>query len=181
MSCSLRVVLKSFLYEGKQILAIIKAVLDAHRQGKQSPVPELPLLAAVLELTPQSAAGLESKVDKPPQPQKSAAAIDLGGILDRWAEVLSRVKEYNHSLLSSLRLGRIVSLDGDDLHLAFPYNFHKENIEARKNRIVIEQVLSEIFNEKLKIKAFLERELPAAESGAGDKDLVGEALKVLGK
>ena len=100
---------------------------------------------------------------------------------------MTRVKDYNHSLLSSLRLGRVVSISGAELVLAFPYNFHKETIEARKNRLVVEQALTEVFNEKLKIKACLERELPARDlpadlgAKAGSEDLVGEAIKALGK
>ena len=172
-----------------KILSIIKAVLESHRQSKYSPVPELPLLAAVMELVPAS----QIEQNSPPPPslikegEKRSSSLDLGMILDKWAEVMTRVKDYNHSLLSSLRLGRVVSISGAELVLAFPYNFHKETIEARKNRLVVEQALTEVFNEKLKIKACLERELPARDlpadlgAKAGSEDLVGEAIKALGK
>ena len=142
-----------------------------------------------MELVPAS----QIEQNSPPPPslikegEKRSSSLDLGMILDKWSEVMTRVKDYNHSLLSSLRLGRVVSISGAELVLAFPYNFHKETIEARKNRLVVEQALTEVFNEKLKIKACLERELPARDlpadlgAKAGSEDLVGEAIKALGK
>jgi DNA polymerase-3 subunit gamma/tau len=148
---------------GARLLQIIKILLEAHREIKTSPVPELPLLAAVLTLA-ESLAGATS------DPKPPASELNLGKVIDQWAEVLSRVKEYNHSLLSSLRLARVAEFSGSDLTLVFPYNFHKETIAARKNRLVVEQVLEEVFGRKIKIKVELEE----------GQDLMGEALRVLG-
>lgn len=185
---------------GAKLLAIIKGILEAYRAIKLSPVPELPLLAQILALADTSSAAAmpvapsvaklnpAAEAPRPADHARFAEAqarprgLDLGTVLDRWAEVLSKVKEYNHSLLSSLRLGRVVELQGGELVLAFPYNFHKETIEARKNRIVVERVLEEVLEQPLKIKVYLERELTEAKnSQAGGSDLVGEALKVLGE
>lgn len=156
-----------------RVLAMVKSILEAHRQTKLSPVAELPLLAAIAEFAP-TAGQPEARANS----EKPDAATDLstGQILEQWAEVLTRVKNYNQSLLSSLRLGRVVGLAGRDLTLAFPYNFHKEMIDARKNRIVVEQALSEVFKQSIRVVAALERDM-TPESG----DLVGEALKILGK
>mgnify|MGYP001570420320 CR=1 FL=1 len=173
---------------GAELLAIIKAMLEAYRETKLSPVPELPLLLAVGKLLQNSQ--VERQPTEPrdegrrreTKDKESHLHLELGMIVDRWAEVLSRVKEYNRSLLSSLRLGRIVRLKGSELTLAFPYNFHKETVEARKNRIVVEQVLEEVFDRKVQVKVYLERELPREEeSGAGGGDLLSAALKVLGE
>jgi len=109
--------------------------------------------------------------------------LALGKIMEQWVEVLRRVKEYNHSLISSLRLGRLIELNGDELLIAFPYNFHKETVDARKNRIVIEQVLEEVYAAPLRIKVLVERELknePATAFPPKD-DLLGEALRILGE
>lgn len=165
---------------GSRLLEIIKGVLEAHRETKTSPVAELPLLTQVLVLTKPAVAPATT----PPVVAASQRTqdFDLGAIVDRWAEVLSRIKEYNHSLLSSLRLGRIVRLEGQELILAFPYSFHKETIEARKNRIVVEQVLEDVFSKPLKIKVFLEREVDKEpEPHEASSDLVSEAIKILGE
>ncbi|MBI4050042.1 MAG: DNA polymerase III subunit gamma/tau [Candidatus Doudnabacteria bacterium] len=159
---------------GAELLKIIKAVLEAYRETRAAPVPELPLLLLALQF--------QAKSQKPGPPAgplpENPAALELGQIIDRWAEVLARIKEYNHSLISSLRLGRVVRLEGGNLFLAFPYSFHKETIEARKNRVVVEQVLSEVFSQNLKIKSVLEREVKEL-SGDHSPDLVAEAMRVL--
>ena len=76
-----------------------------------------------------------------------------------------------------------MELRGRDLSIAFPYNFHKETVEALKNRIVVEQVLEEVYAQPLKLKVLLESEVkePNKEERVRSGDLLGEALKVLGE
>ena len=105
----------------------------------------------------------------------------MSAIVAGWTKVLARAKEYNHSLLSSLRLGRIVRMEGNNLVLAFPYSFHKQTVDALKNRIVVEQVLEEVFNRKIRIKVFLEKEIEDVGEEQSNSDLVNEALKILGE
>jgi len=191
-----------------RLFAIVKEMMKTYRESKTIPVPELPLLASVLYL-----AGQEEAPEKPvvsrldavtAEPREETESGDgrakagessaraesdlslpnLGAVVERWADVLSKVKEYNHSLIASLRLGRLVGMEGSELAVAFPYNFHKETIDARKNKIVIEQVMEEVFGARLAIKTVLEKDLKsvsAGESDDGAKDLLGEAMKVLGR
>ena len=167
---------------GARLLDIVKNIMEAYRESRQAPVPGLPLLAAVASLCPRVPVATPAAPQTSAPVSPSSAGPALGTIVDRWAEVLGKVKEYNHSLISSLRLGRIVGLTGEDLVLAFPYSFHKEIIDARKNRIVVEQVLQEVFSRHIKVKALLEREVPAeGVASATGSDLVSEAIKVLGE
>ncbi len=161
-----------------KLSATIREMLEAFRQSKLTPVAEMPLLMAVLALTPE-----KTNIEVLPQETKSPTTsyslpttiLDLGMIVDRWADVLAKVKEYNHSLISSLRLGRILKIENADLVLVFPYSFHRDTIDARKNRIVLEQVLDEVFGQKLRVKVFLEKDIKE------ENDLLAEAVKVLGK
>jgi len=173
-----------------RLLEIIRRVLEAYRESRQTPVPELPLLVAILSLGPVKATVTGVPVLSPAVSRQRKDPADapnlnlaLGKIMEQWVEVLRRVKEYNHSLISSLRLGRLIELNGDELLIAFPYNFHKETVDARKNRIVIEQVLEEVYAAPLRIKVLVERELknePATAFPPKD-DLLGEALRILGE
>lgn len=179
-----------------RLLEIIKGILEAYREIKSFPaVPELPLLAQILNLTKETetiptaatssvtSGALQSRIE--PLAETKASFADLGIIMEKWMEILAKVKGYNHSLLSSLRLARLVSLSGQELVLAFPYNFHKQTVEASKNKIVIEQAMEEVLGSKLKLKVFLERDLSArpAVLGRADgptDDLLTEAIKILG-
>ncbi len=168
---------------GARLLEFIKQMLEAYRGSKQSPVAELPLLIAVLTLLPSNnpqvpplkVRGGEGELSAVPPPTQINIVIDLGTVIDRWAEVLGKIKEYNLSLVSSLRLARILRVENSDVVLVFPYGFHKDTIDARKNKIIVEQVLQEVFGHPLRIKLFLEKDLTA------EKDLMSEAVKILGK
>lgn len=173
---------------GARLLEIIKMFLESYRESKMSPVPELPILSQILTLQTRAeipaqeankAPVVKEAAEAPAQTHAGVAGLDLGTIVDKWAEVLSRVKDYNHSLVSSLRLGRIISLDYQGLVVAFPYNFHKETVEARKNKIIVEQVLEDVYGHALKMKIVLERDLQS-DATKPQGDLVSEAMKVLG-
>lgn len=170
-----------------RLLLYIRQFLNAYRDAKTSPVPELPLLAAILALSSEGAPEPATPVPKKPTksaeiPAGASGPMNQGKVLERWSEVLARIKEYNHSLLSSLRLARIMSCDQKELVLAFPYNFHKDTVAARKNRIVVEKVLEEVFGLKMKISAVLEKEVAASGAAkSSPRDLLSEAERVLGK
>lgn len=178
-----------------KVMEMIRHLLTAYRESKHSPVVELPAIVATLVITEKAAEALPANPEKTANtPVAVVAAVALatkppiapgnlntGMIIEHWAEVLSKVKEYNHSLISSMRLGRIVRVENQELVLAFPYKFHKDSVEARKNRIVIEQVLTDVFGSKLKVRPVLEREIiPEAEGEITKTDLVSEAMRILG-
>ncbi|OGE76942.1 MAG: DNA polymerase III, subunit gamma and tau [Candidatus Doudnabacteria bacterium RIFCSPHIGHO2_02_FULL_48_21] len=173
---------QSISLKAAQLLEIIKQMLEAYRITKQSPVAELPLLMAVLSLVPERAApevsvvaAVQKVIAEQRQSVEAISGLDLGTVMDRWTDVMSKIKEYNHSLVSSLRLARILQVENAELVLVFPYGFHKDTIDARKNRIIVEQVLEEVFGRPLRIKLYLEKDLNS------DKDLLSEAVKILGK
>ena len=165
---------------GARLLEIIKRFLETYRETKQSPVQELPLLTAVLSLCPDPRPA-QADGGRVAELAEVSNTLDMSAIVAGWTKVLARAKEYNHSLLSSLRLGRIVRMEGNNLVLAFPYSFHKQTVDALKNRIVVEQVLEEVFNRKIRIKVFLEKEIEDVREEQSNSGLVNEALKILGE
>lgn len=190
-----------------ELTAIAQAYLTAALRIKSSPLPELPLILAAVEyaespnpaLHPGKAAAASgadrkgtgetvptSSVEKsaPAVPKKPAAfsATDdfLPEISKNWNKFLSQLKDYNHSLLSSLRLATLIESDGIGLVVAFPYRFHKDTVEQRKNKIVVEKVLEEVYGRPLKLKCCMTHEADEyKQKPAKPKDsLMDEALKV---
>jgi DNA polymerase-3 subunit gamma/tau len=114
---------------------------------------------------------------------------DLDLIKEFWPKILDKLKDYNHSLIPSLKLAQPVAVQGRDLILTFPYKFHKDAVEQRKNRIVVDQVIEEVTGMKLMIKPVVEKDWqsgninsepePAAKSGT-DPNLIESALKIIG-
>ncbi|MBX4204678.1 MAG: DNA polymerase III subunit gamma/tau [Candidatus Doudnabacteria bacterium] len=82
----------------------------------------------------------------------------LQKIAEAWPKILDKLKEYNHSLIPSLKLAKAVALQGRELVITFPYKFHKDAVEQRKNKIVVDQVIEEVTGMKLMIKPVVEKD-----------------------
>jgi DNA polymerase-3 subunit gamma/tau len=111
----------------------------------------------------------------------------LNIILGAWPQILDKLKDYNHSLISSLKLAVPTAVEGNNLILLFTYKFHKDAIEARKNRIVVDQVIEDVSGLKLIVKPMMQKEysgealpLISEPQEAKADELVGSALKIMG-
>lgn len=110
----------------------------------------------------------------------------LDQIKQAWPQILEKVKEYNHSLISSMKLAQLSSMEGKELVLVFPYKFHKDAIENRKNRIVIDQVIEDVTGLKVLVKPVLPARYASAGVAGGQKEAkeegntVESALKIFG-
>jgi len=156
-----------------KLMRIIEIFQKAEGEIKWATIQSLPLELAVVESCEGQAV---AEAFRPPQDgnlkvsatdvRKSEIREDnivlssdaLEKVVSNWAQILEKVKDYNHSLISSLKLAQPVAVQGDKLILLFPYKFHKDAIEARKNRIIIDQVIEEVTGMKILVKPLLQKE-----------------------
>jgi len=111
--------------------------------------------------------------DKPIQKLQSEAAksyqyqkiMDLAEVVNKWPEVLRAVKSHNHSIEACLKATRPKAIENNFLILEVFYPFHKERIEDKKHRDIIESVFAETF----KVKLYLKCELSAKEKAKDEK------------
>ncbi len=99
-----------------------------------------------------------------------------------WARAIDKVSETNHSLTFVLKMSSLVKTSEHGLHISFPYSFHKEKIEEKKNKKVVEEILSQILNENVILVCELCEENPVASTpGEEIQDLAanfgGEVVK----
>lgn len=107
--------------------------------------------------------------------------FSIGNIKSNWNDVLKEMKPYNHSISAFLGASLPQELNGDVLTIATKYNFHKERLEERKNKILIEEVLEKVFGKKIVVKCVLNQDLNFTQkAGEKAKDLVSSALKIFG-
>lgn len=184
---------------------IIEAFQKAEAEIKWAAIPSLPLELAVIESVeniennssdpdksgspPLTLRGGSDAAVSPPlnirggggELPQSDGTDTLSQIISHWPQILEKVKEYNHSLISSLKLAQPVAVIGKDLILLFPYKFHKDAIDARKNRIVVDQAIEEVCGIKLQVKATeakeWKNEVPVVPTAGGS---VESALKIMG-
>ncbi|HEX5429707.1 MAG TPA: DNA polymerase III subunit gamma/tau [Patescibacteria group bacterium] len=190
-----------------QLVRIIEVFQKSGSELKWTAIQSLPLELAAVEAISLS----ESSVSLRGAPQKSPAATKqsvsseeiatsrrsgarqdndpqlLQQVTENWPKILEKLKDYNHSLIPSLKLAHPVEIIDQELVVTFPYKFHKDAVEQRKNKIVVDQVIEEVTGLKLMIKPVVEKdwqanprptdEKPAADSG---ENLMESALKIMG-
>jgi DNA polymerase III gamma/tau subunit len=101
-------------------------------------------------------------------------------IKDKWTELISSISAQNHSLTFILSMVNLTAVDGEGLHLTFPYSLHKEKIEEHKNRKIIEECLAAKFGEPIRLVCALAPSA-APPTPAADAELTGLALEFGGE
>lgn len=91
------------------------------------------------------------------------AEVPFEEILEKWSEVLVRIKQSNHSLSFVLHNCRPESLNGQDLILVFKYKFHQDRINQAEIKTLVETVLQEVYNTVLNIETRLDEKISLAE------------------
>lgn len=186
----------------EKLTAIIEIFQKAGNELRWSSIQSLPLELAVVESinvlgsdtsAPLRAAAADEVTQSKPQIVTTSQAMSRGGqealskISEFWPKILDKLKDYNHSLIPSLKLAKPVAVQGRELVVTFPYKFHKDAIDQRKNKIVVDQVIEEVTGDKLMIKPIVEKDWtgPATAPGeakteSSDPGLVESALKIMG-
>jgi DNA polymerase III subunit gamma/tau len=112
---------------------------------------------------------VESTLHETEEETYDLVSVEIGHIETGWQQVMQKVETLNRSIVTLLKVGKPVAIDGRFLILEVNYLFHKERLEAAHNRVVVEQVLKEIFSADLKIKCVVSADRPKplrpAESG----------------
>jgi len=185
----------------KSLIHLLELFLNASNKVRTSPIPELPLVLAAVTFTQDTKVSIndfptdqnkkEMDVDKEnfkiPAEKASTKSvrIELDIVTNKWGEVMTKMREYNHSLISSLKLARVEGSE-DGIILIFPYRFHKDAVEQRKNILIVEKVLEEVFGQPLHVTCKLEHEAasvgnpPVVRDGGIADNLMTEAVKVFG-
>ena len=94
----------------------------------------------------------------------------------RWNEVLTSMRPENHSLEALLKACRPVSSQGNWLIVEVFYAFHKEQLEQERHKRKIEDIISKLFSQNVRLKFQLGKK-PASMS----KDIVKSVANVSGK
>jgi len=182
----------------KDLLKIIGIFLKAEKELKNSPIIQLPLEMAVVEVGINS---LEESFPKPRinqnennnGPNKDCSLIvskktrtkniSLERIIKDWDKVIDQTKGFNHSLRGILKAGKVCDVVDDVIILSFPYKFHKDRIMEYKNRAIIETIIREVYGVDLKINCvFGEQDNKAKNSqeNSGSLDNLKKAVEILG-
>jgi DNA polymerase-3 subunit gamma/tau len=174
----------------ENIVLFIEEFQEARKEIKKSGIPQLPVELAIIKSTsapvknilpdsPISRNSAEKDATAEIKPLKEKGDVNfkspvaLKEILDKWNEVLARIKKYNHSLSFILRVCEPKSLENNKLCLAFKYKFHKDRMADPNISALLEKVLAEMFIAPISVISIIDEKLDFKEAEAAPKEIVG--------
>ncbi len=145
------------------LITTIEIFVDAQSKIKTSFIPQLPVEIAIVKIcgSPLTQVTFSEPPPTVPLPSKDKSNIvEISLIGEKWGSVMSRIENINKSVLGLLRAVKPVAMEGKFLVLEVSYLFHKERLEALKNREIVERVLKDIFDTDLRVRCVISAERP---------------------
>ncbi len=183
-------------------VSAIEILSDTNKSFKHALYPQLSLEVAVLKIidifgedsskairreNDDNSEEKTEKISNKPEKQKSNHKKNNPDL--KWEEVLCEIKSKNNSIHAFVKESDPV-IRGEEIHLIFPYKFHKERIEDRKNKKIVEEAIAKVSGQTyniickigdIKNKPEPEQEISEKNSAEEDKDTnINEILDVLG-
>lgn len=113
--------------------------------------------------------------------QEEYTALTLESINQKWPEVLSALKPFNHSLESLLRKCEMSDFDGKTLSMAAFYKLHKDVLMDPKNLRIINECLTKVIGEDINLMVGIKpRPETKSEANLADSELASAAEKLFG-
>ncbi|MBM3246678.1 MAG: DNA polymerase III subunit gamma/tau [Candidatus Omnitrophica bacterium] len=108
------------------------------------------------------------------EPNNSAS---LDNVKDSWQNIIDNLGKLKMSVATYMTEGSPVKLANNVLTVAFPknYSLHKESLETRENKAVIEKTVSELLNAQMRVNFILSQETAVREDGS-DNPFIKSAL-----
>lgn len=140
------------------LIKLSELFTEANRNLIDSPVEQLPVEIAVIkwcglegergEVKSESEKNQEKKVEAAPDLETKEFAQESVGIVndDIWKKILAEVHPINVSIEGLLRASRPLTYDGKVLTLGVFYKFHKERLEDKNHRRILEEVIEKVLN-----------------------------------
>jgi len=88
-------------------------------------------------------------------PDQGAAGESLQRVVAAWPQVLAGVRDASRSVEAFLKACEPKAVLDDAVVLGFYYSFHKESVENLKNKAIVEDVLSRVLGQRLRIRCAL--------------------------
>ncbi|QGU00598.1 DNA polymerase III subunits gamma and tau [Candidatus Syntrophocurvum alkaliphilum] len=90
--------------------------------------------------------------DNEDQFQKNSEKNDTKDII--WSKILKEVKDKKIPTHALLAQGKLIGLKGDTLYIGYKkgYKFHKEKMEEKQNREILDQALEEVLGKKIEVQ-----------------------------
>jgi len=128
----------------------------------------------------------EKKAETPPEKEiKETPAqnpsVSLDSVKNAWGNIVNNLAKIKMSVSTYLSEGEPTNVQGDVLTVAFPknYSLHKESLDRKENKSIIEKAVSELCNADLRLNFVLAAQVKQ-ESDARSSPFIKSALEMFG-
>ena len=92
---------------------------------------------------------------------KEGDTVSLDSIKENWHTIINNLEKIKMSVATYLSGGEPTKIEGKVLNVSFPrdHSLHKESLERRENKELIEKCISELFNTNLRLNFILSQDL----------------------
>lgn len=129
---------------------VIEILSDSNKNFKHALHPQLSLEVAIIKIimrfkSKEKIAESKNEIDVPKESsqQEEKTKINKASGDIKWDQVLFEIKSKNNSIHAFVKESEPVFTD-KEIKLVFPYKFHKERIEDRRNKKVVEEAIHKI-------------------------------------
>ena len=158
--------------------------LDSQRIPLEISLVRLAYSKTVTELKPKVVLGNKEQVI-PVETKKTAsqqnASISLESIKNVWGNIVNSLASVKMSVSTYLSEGNPTKVQGEVLTIAFPKNYllHKESLDRKENKLIIENAIFECCNANLKVNFILTEQVRQG-TDAHSNPFIKSALEMFG-
>lgn len=126
-----------------------------------------PVKEAARQIKAQS---LPSKAEDNSGPADLTHNVTLDSVKEGWQGIIDNLSKVKMSAATYMNEGQPVKIHGNTLVISFPrnYSLHKESLERKENREIIDRTVSELFNANLRVNFILSEETKQREDGSSN-------------
>jgi DNA polymerase-3 subunit gamma/tau len=129
--------------------------------------------------SPAIPAAMKKSVEKLDGFLEGKDSTEFKAVLQKWSQVLGRVKEQRITIHAWLVDGEPVSVHGDAVLVAFKSSMHRETTEKPANKQLIEQVIADITGNTYRLVTVMIKDWKAAADQAKPAEANKEELKLV--
>jgi len=117
----------------------------------------------------KTSSGTTNKEELKTDPVDPPETVSLDNIKSGWQNVINNLAKIKMSVATYLSEGEPIKLQKNILTVAFPknYSLHKESLEKRDNKEIIEKVIFDVLNLNLKVNFILSQDVLRKEDNEG--------------
>ena len=168
-------------------ISLVKLTQDKKSSSPTNPTtPKYLKVAKDLSIKDKaSVQAIKKEEDTPPLPVEpihveGMQGVSLDNVRSLWRTVIDNLEGVKMSVATYLNEGEPVSLENNILTISFPkdYSLHKESLDKQENKAIIEKIISEIFNSKLRVNFILSKETVSKKEDNDNNPFLKSALEM---